>query len=77
MIKIYLSELKNLKKDIFLYLLVLSILYSIIIAMVSFSKITLDGINKTINDATQGIDFEVKISNPDNDIKKHIRTITT
>ena len=72
MIKIYLSELKNLKKDIFLYLLVLSILYSIIIAMVSFSKIALDDINTTINNSTRGIDFEVKISNPDNDIKKYI-----
>lgn len=72
MIKIYLSELKNLKKDIFLYLIVLSILYSMIIALVSFAKVTLDDIDKTIKDNTKGIAFEIKISNPDDRLKKYL-----
>lgn len=72
MIKIYLSELKNLKKDIFLYLIVLSILYSMIIALVSFAKVALDDIDKTIKDNTKGIDFEIKISDPDSKLKKYL-----
>ena len=53
MIKIYLSEIRNLKKELFLYLIVLSILYSMIIAMVSFAKVALDDIDKTIKDNTR------------------------
>ncbi len=72
MIKIYLSEIRNLKKELFLYLIVLSILYSMIIAMVSFAKVALDDIDKTIKDNTKGIDFEVKISDPDSNLIKYL-----
>lgn len=74
MIKIIFSEIRVLKKDILLYWFVLMIIYSLIVSLLSFSRMALAQVNEIIDTQTKEIQFELKVTNPDEDLLEILKT---
>lgn len=74
MIKIIFSEIRVLKKDILLYWFVLMIIYSLIVSLLSFSRMALAQVNEIIDTQTKEIQFELKVTNPDEELLEILKT---
>ncbi len=74
MLKIIITEIRILKKDIFIYCFVLLIIYSLVVSLLSFSQAALKQVNEIIDTQTNGIQFELKITNPDENVLEILKT---